>query len=196
MADISMNSEASGATLIQHEKAQQKSAATAATGCALYSGAPVLAMLAGHRIQLERWHPELGKQVSCGGEFVSRKKVVGCTIGQSGWSDAGIGDRHGDIARTGWTLRSAAVLLSGETERLASPVLDPGLSGEYLSSYRRELPVDPARLRLWLPLQFLNAWAMAVAGEQGFFGPSHAGFDARIATWAEEQFWLSIEDLP
>jgi aminoglycoside phosphotransferase (APT) family kinase protein len=57
------------------------------------------------------------------------------------WSDAGIGDRHGDIART-------------------------------------------------------DAWAMAVAGEQGFFGPSHAGFDSGIATWAEEHFWLCIEDLP
>jgi aminoglycoside phosphotransferase (APT) family kinase protein len=140
---------------------------------------------------------EVPDPVICHGDFHPRNLLVAADgVWVIDWSDAGTGDRHGDIARTEWTFRSAAVLLSGETERLASPALDPGLSGEYLSSYRRELPVDPARLRLWMPLQFLNAWAMAVASEQGFFGPSHAGFDARIATWAEEQFWLCIEDLP
>jgi aminoglycoside phosphotransferase len=140
---------------------------------------------------------EVPDPVICHGDFHPRNLLVAVnSVWVIDWSDAGIGDRHGDIARTEWTFRSAAVLLSGETEHLASPALDPGLSGEYLSSYRRQLPIDPARLRLWMPLQFLNAWAMAVAGEQGFFGPSHAGFDSRIAAWAEEQFWLCIEDLP
>jgi aminoglycoside phosphotransferase (APT) family kinase protein len=140
---------------------------------------------------------EVPDPVICHGDFHPRNLLVAADgVWVIDWSDAGTGDRHGDIARTEWTFRSAAVLLSGETERLASPALDPGLSGEYLSSYRRELPVDPARLQLWMPLQFLHAWAMAVAGERGFFGPSHAGFDSRIGAWAEEQFWLCIEDLP
>jgi aminoglycoside phosphotransferase len=140
---------------------------------------------------------EVPDAVICHGDFHLRNLLVATdSVWVIDWSDAGIGDRHGDIARTEWIFRSAAVLLSGETERPVSPALAPGLSGEYLSSYQRELPVDPARLRLWMPLQFLNAWAMAVAGEQGFFGPSHAGFDSRIAAWAEEQFWLCIQDLP
>jgi hypothetical protein len=111
------------------------------------------------------------------------------------WTDAGIGDRHGDIARTEWLFRFAAVALTGEAGRAVHQAL-PALSRDYLPSYRRELPVDAARLRLWMPLQHLDAWAVAVAGQQGFFGPSHPGNDSRIATWAEEQFRLSIEDLP
>jgi hypothetical protein len=38
--------------------------------------------------------------------------------------------------------------------------------------------------------------AFAVAGGQGFFGPSYAGYDSSIATWAEKQFRLCIQDLP
>jgi len=76
--------------------------------------------------------------------------------------------------------------------------LAPRLSRAYLSAYRRRLPVDPARLRLWMPLNVLHAWAVAVAGEQGFFGPSGRGsqFGAELADWAERQFWLCLEDLP
>lgn len=147
----------------------------------------------------ERIVPRLGvpEPVICHGDFHPRNVVVDADrIWVIDWTDAGIGDRHGDIARTEWTFRSAAMILSGETERQASPALAPGLSDGYLSSYQRELPVDAARLRLWMPLQFLDAWAMAVASEQGFFGSSRAGYDSRIATWAERQFRLCIRDLP
>jgi aminoglycoside phosphotransferase (APT) family kinase protein len=140
---------------------------------------------------------EVPEPVICHGDFHPRNLLVDAdTVWVIDWTDAGIGDRHGDIARTEWLFRSAPVILSSETEHPASWALDPGLAGGYLSSYRRELPVDAARLRLWMPLQHLHAWAMAVAGEQGFFGPSPAGFDSGIGTWAEEQFRLSIQDLP
>jgi len=133
----------------------------------------------------------------CHGDFHPRNLLLDAgTVWVIDWTDAGIGDRHGDVARTEWTFRSAAVILSGETGQAASAALDPGLADSYLSYYQRELPIDPARLRLWMPLQHLNAWAMAVAGQQGFFGPSHPGNDSRMATWAVQQFWLCIRDLP
>ncbi len=90
-------------------------------------------------------------------------------------------------------------------EDLCRSILEPEVPAGGISWLLSDLATEgfcqvrlclPARLRLWMPLQFLNAWAMAVAGQQGFFGPSHAGFDSRIAAWAEEQFWLYIEDLP
>ena len=140
---------------------------------------------------------EVSEPVICHGDFHARNLLVDAdTVWVIDWTDAGIGDRHGDIARTEWTFRSTAVLLSGETERPVSRAPDSALAGGYLSSYRREFPVDAARLRLWMPLQYLNAWAMAVAGEQGVFGPSPAGFDSRIGTWAEKEFRLCIQDLP
>jgi len=139
---------------------------------------------------------EVSESVICHGDFHPRNLVVDAeAVWVIDWTDAGIGDRHGDIARTDWLFRFAGVALGGWTGRLHR-ALAPALSRRYLSSYRRDLPIDAARLRLWMPLQPLNAWATAVAGEQGFFGPSHPGNDPRVATWAQEQFRLCIEDLP
>jgi aminoglycoside phosphotransferase (APT) family kinase protein len=139
---------------------------------------------------------EVPEPVICHGDFHPRNLLLDAgTVWVIDWTDAGIGDRHGDIARTEWLFRFAAVALTGETGSAVNQAL-PAMSHNYLPSYRRELPVDAARLRLWMPLQYLDAWAMAVAGQQGFYGPSHPGNDSRIATWAEEQFRLSIEELP
>jgi len=139
---------------------------------------------------------EVPDPVICHGDFHPRNLLLdAATVWVIDWTDAGIGDRHGDIARTEWTFRFAAVAIGGEVGRAASQAFT-AMSRDYLPAYRRELPVAPARLRLWMPLQHLHAWAMAVAGQQGFFGPAHPGNDPRIATWAEKQFHLSIEDLP
>jgi aminoglycoside phosphotransferase (APT) family kinase protein len=131
------------------------------------------------------------------------RRLAGITMAQAmtaaiDWTDAGIGDRHGDIARTSWLFSFAAVVARSSLERLVLRALAPPLSRAYLSAYRRELPVDPGRLRLWMPLQLLHAWTVAVAGEQGFFGPSGRGsqFSAQLAGWAERQFRLCLEDLP
>jgi thiamine kinase-like enzyme len=142
--------------------------------------------------------PLLGvpEPVICHGDFHPRNLLVDAgTVWVIDWTDAGIGDRHGDIARTEWLFRFAAVALNSEAGSAVNQALR-AMSRDYLPSYRRELPVDAARLRLWMPLQHLDAWAAAVAGQQGFFGPSHPRDDSRIATWAEEQFRLSIEELP
>ena len=139
---------------------------------------------------------EVPEPVICHGDFHPRNLLLDAdTVWVIDWTDAGIGDRHGDIARTEWLFRFAAVAITGETGGGVSQAL-PALSRDYLPSYRREVPIDAARLRLWMPLQHLDAWAVAVAGQRGFFGPSHPGNDSRIATWAEEQFRLSVEDLP
>ena len=137
--------------------------------------------------------------VICHGDFHARNLLMDATtVSVIDWTDAGIGDRHGDIARTAWLPRFAAVAATHQRQRLVRLAWAPALSRAYLSSYRRDLPVDAARLRLWMPLQFLHAWAGAVADEQELIGPSRAGHDFRagLATWAQKQFWRHIEDLP
>jgi aminoglycoside phosphotransferase (APT) family kinase protein len=139
---------------------------------------------------------QVPQPVICHGDFHPRNLLVDAdTVWVIDWTTAGIGDRHGDIARTEWTFRFAEVTVDGATEGAVSQALS-ALSRHYLPSYRRHGPIDEARLRLWMPVQNLDAWALAVAGQQGFFGPSPAGDDSLIATWAEKQFRQSIKDLP
>jgi len=128
---------------------------------------------------------EVSEPVICHGDFHMRNLLVdGGTTWVIDWTDAGIGDRHGDIARCDFLFRFSGVALGGWTGRLYR-ALAPVLSRRYLSSYRRDLPIDSARLRLWMPLIVLHQWAFVVAREH-----------PRAAAWAEEQFRLCIEDLP
>jgi aminoglycoside phosphotransferase (APT) family kinase protein len=110
------------------------------------------------------------------------------------WTGTGTGDRHGDIARTLWVFGLAAVAAPGRPQRLALRALAPALSRAYLSAYRRELPVDAARLRLWMPLHFLDAWAMFVVDEQEPAGRSR--FRPGLTAWARNQFWRRLNELP
>jgi aminoglycoside phosphotransferase (APT) family kinase protein len=110
------------------------------------------------------------------------------------WTGTGTGDRHGDIARTAWVFGFAAAAAPRRRGRLVLRVLAPALSRAYLSAYRRELPVEVARLRLWMPLHFLHAWAMLATDEQQ--PPGRSRFRPGLATWARNQFWRHLNDLP
>jgi aminoglycoside phosphotransferase (APT) family kinase protein len=110
------------------------------------------------------------------------------------WTDAGIGDRCGDVARTAWVFGFAAAAEPHPPQRLALGALAPVLSRADLSAYRRELPVDAARTRLWMPLHFLHAWAMLAADEQE--SPGRSGFRPGLAAWARDEFWRRLNELP
>jgi aminoglycoside phosphotransferase (APT) family kinase protein len=141
---------------------------------------------------------EVSEPVICHGDFHPGNLLVGGdTVSVIDWTVAGIGDRHGDIARTAWLLRLGAVMTEKRAERLVLQTLVPGLSRTYLARYRHELPVDAARLRLWAPVPLLHAWAMTVADEQEFFGQSAMsnGSRVRVAAWAQKQFRRRIEGL-
>jgi aminoglycoside phosphotransferase (APT) family kinase protein len=114
------------------------------------------------------------------------------------WTDAGIGDRHADIARTAWLFRLASVAAPRPSERAVLRSIAPVLARRYLASYRFHRSFDPDRLRLWMPLHLLHAWAMAIADESELVGPSRAGREFRpgLSAWARAQFTSSIEALP
>lgn len=56
----------------------------------------------------------------------------------------------------------------------------------YLTGYRRVLPVDRERVRLWRPVSLLRIWSAAEASQRGFFGseprlPAAGGLFARFS---------------
>jgi aminoglycoside phosphotransferase (APT) family kinase protein len=86
------------------------------------------------------------------------------------WTDAGIGDRHGDVARTLVLFDMASVAATRPLERRALGVVGPRLSRTYRRRYQRWLDLDDARLRLWTPVHLLHGWAQAAALHAGLLG--------------------------
>ena len=91
------------------------------------------------------------------------------------WTDSGIGDRHGDIARTALLFRLAAVAAPNAPARVPLRGVTTGLASAYLRAYRQVLPIDTQRLQLWRPLHLLHLWTQSVADAHELFGPSQEG---------------------
>lgn len=89
----------------------------------------------------------------------------------------------------------AAVGAPRAGERAGMRLLGPYLARAYLSSYRRQAPIDNERLRLWLPLHLVHLWAMIVADEAGLRGPSRAGqsFGPGLGSWARREFRAAMK---
>jgi hypothetical protein len=61
------------------------------------------------------------------------------------------------------------------------------LERAYLTGYRRVLPVDRERVRLWRPVSLLVIWSSAEASQRGFFG-SEPRRPAGLLEWAAREF--------
>jgi aminoglycoside phosphotransferase (APT) family kinase protein len=96
------------------------------------------------------------------------------------WTDAGLGDRHGDVARTTLLLEVAAIVATGRAERSALRVAGPWMARRYLREYRRHALLDPDRLALWTPVHLLHGWSQVVGLHSGRF--SDSGSDDRTST--------------
>jgi aminoglycoside phosphotransferase (APT) family kinase protein len=86
------------------------------------------------------------------------------------WTDAGVGDRHGDVARTLVLFEMASVAATRPIERRALGVVGPRLSRVYRRRYQRWLELDDARLRLWTPVHLLHGWVQTAALHAGLLG--------------------------
>jgi aminoglycoside phosphotransferase (APT) family kinase protein len=86
------------------------------------------------------------------------------------WTDAGVGDRHGDVARTLVLFDMASVAATKPLERRALGVVGPRLSHAYRRRYQRWLELDDGRLRLWTPVHLLHGWVQAAALHAGLLG--------------------------
>jgi aminoglycoside phosphotransferase (APT) family kinase protein len=89
------------------------------------------------------------------------------------WTDAGIGDRHGDVARTLLLFEIAAIAASNAVERVALRRIGPLLGRWYRRSYAATAALDEARIALWRPVHLLHGWSQVRGLHAGqFYGGS------------------------
>lgn len=109
--------------------------------------------------------------VACHGDFHPLNVMVDGRAGSViDWTDAGLGDRHGDVARTQLLFRVAAVAASSATERALLKAVGPRLASRYLRRYARQLPLDEERLATWEVVHLLHGWAQVRALHAGLIG--------------------------
>ena len=96
------------------------------------------------------------------------------------WTDAGLGDRHGDVSRTMLLFRLASVVADGRVQRRALAVAGPWMARRHQRAYELHAPLDPARLALWDPVHLLHGWSQVIGLHHGQF--TDAGSDSRTST--------------
>jgi aminoglycoside phosphotransferase (APT) family kinase protein len=114
--------------------------------------------------------------VVCHGDFHPLNVVVD---GPSGmvidWTDAGLGPREADLARTLLLFHVAALAAGSTLERVALQRIGPLLAGRHRRTYEQGAVLDRRRLMAWEAMHALHGWSQVVmlhAG--GFEGSSSA----------------------
>ncbi len=117
-----------------------------------------------------------GPAVVCHGDFHPLNVMVdGDAASVIDWTDAGLGPREGDVARTLLLFRLASIAANSAVERIALRAVGPRMSRRYRRTYAAVEPLDGERLRAWEALHALHGWSqvrMLHAG--GFAGESSA----------------------
>jgi aminoglycoside phosphotransferase (APT) family kinase protein len=142
------------------------------------------------KIELVRDRLEVADPVVCHGDFHPLNVLAapgGSALHVIDWTNVGVGDRHGDISWTLLWFQIAAVAPSRQADRVLMRVLRRRLQRAYLTGYRRVLPVDRERVRLWRPVSLLRIWSAAEASQRGFFG-SEPRLPAGLIGWAAREF--------
>ncbi len=112
------------------------------------------------------------------------------------WSDAALGDRHFDVARSLLVFWIAPIIAENALERIALRAARGYLQWQYLRSYRRLHPIDDHRLAYWKALHALGAWQLVtrVQDPQGDLADlaredSVARLPTDLATQLQRLFW-------
>ncbi len=112
-----------------------------------------------------------GPRAVCHGDFHPLNVVVGpAGAVVLDWTDAGLGDPAGDVARTVMLLRVAGIAASSTVERAALRAIGPGLARAYLAAYRADGVLDDDRFARWTSLHVLHGWAQVSALHAGLVG--------------------------
>lgn len=124
-----------------------------------------------------------GELVVCHGDFHPLNVVVdGDNAAVIDWTDAGMGPREADVARTLLIFQVASIAASSSLERVALKLAGPRLRARYRRTYERTRPLDPRRLLVWEALHALHGWSQVLTLHAGGFdGESNtAGDEARV----------------
>lgn len=138
---------------------------------------------------------DAGPRAVCHGDFHPLNVVVGSEgAAVLDWTDAGLGDPVGDVARTALLLRVAGVAASSSVERTVLRAVGPGLSRAYLAAYRADASLDDDRFARWTSLHLLHGWAQVRALHAGVVGTDaeRARIPTALAPWLAEQFARSV----
>jgi aminoglycoside phosphotransferase (APT) family kinase protein len=128
----------------------------------------------------------------CHGDFHPLNALVdGTSVTIIDWTDAGLGDRHCDIARTVALFDLAPIVASSEVERRVLGVVGPRLGASYRRRYDAGLAIEPERLALWTPLHLLHDWSQALAGSS-----RDAAMPAAMADALGRRFELALDAVP
>jgi aminoglycoside phosphotransferase (APT) family kinase protein len=101
------------------------------------------------------------------------------------WTDAVVGDRHFDVARTLVLFRVASIAASGTAERIGLRAAGPALVRIYRRAYERARVLEPARLGYWSAAHLLRGWAQVTRLHDGAYGTTAATTDAVPAAVAD-----------
>ena len=107
------------------------------------------------------------------------------------WTDAALGDRHGDVARTHLlSLRRGAGDLKPCGEGVGWCIAG-WLSKRFLNAYQRDVPLDAERLRKWEAVHLLHGWAQVVeAHDAGGALADRVPFE--LLAWIRERFEAAL----
>ncbi len=83
------------------------------------------------------------------------------------WSDACVGDRHFDVARSLVIFWLAPYAATSTFERLVLRSVRGLLAGRYLAAYKKRLPIETDRIRYWKAFHACTLWMQAAALHAG-----------------------------
>ena len=102
--------------------------------------------------------------VVCHGDFHPLNVLVdGAASYVIDWTDCGLGDRHGDVARTALLFELATIAASSRLQHIVLDKTGARMSRRYLATYGRGFTLDPERLRRWTVLHLVDGWGQAIA---------------------------------
>lgn len=111
-----------------------------------------------------------GEPVVCHGDFHPLNVVVdGPDAAVIDWTDAGLGPREADVARTLLLFHVAAVAADGRAARVILGRVGPILSRRYARAYTRSAPLDERRMLAWEALHAVHGWAQVHTLHTGGF---------------------------
>lgn len=110
------------------------------------------------------------------------------------WSDASVGDRHCDVARTITLIWFSQIAATSAVERMVLKAARGFLRGSYLNRYGALLPMDERRLAYWETLHTFWGWAqLEDVAARNARGAAQTAMAQRIPPEtlgaARERFW-------
>jgi aminoglycoside phosphotransferase (APT) family kinase protein len=122
-----------------------------------------------------------GPTVVCHGDFHPLNVMVdGRVASVIDWTDAGMGPREADVARTILIFHIAAIAAGSRLERTALKVAGPRLARRYRRSYERSGALDGDRMGAWEALHALHGWAQVALLHAGSFDGESSADRGRV----------------